>query len=80
MQNEVWDEDALLVSRCSLLQAFCATTPKTYPEAVRALCSQCVGSFPVIFSLETYVPAKALANRHCTDGNVSYPVRTVAEH
>lgn len=67
MQKEVWDEDALLVSRCSLLWAFCATTPKTYHEAGQALHSQCVGSFPFIFSLETYVPAKALANRHCTD-------------
>lgn len=49
MQNEVWDEDALLVSRCSLLRAFCATTPKTYHEAVQALRSQCVGSFPFYF-------------------------------
>lgn len=49
MQNEVWDEDALLVSRCSLLRAFHATTPKTYHEAVQALHSQCVGSFPFIF-------------------------------
>lgn len=40
-------------------------------EAVQALHSQCVGSSPSIFSLETYVPAKALANRHCTDWNVS---------
>lgn len=80
MQNEVWDEDALLVSRCSLLRACRATTPKPCPEAVRALHSQCVGSFPFIFSLETYVPAKALAKRHCTDGNVNYPARTVAEH
>lgn len=67
MQNEVWDEDALLVSRCSLLWAFCATTTTTYHEAVQALNSQCVGSFPFIFSLETYVPAKALANRRCTN-------------
>lgn len=36
-------------------------------EAVQALHSQRVGSSPSIFSLETYVPAKALANRHCTD-------------
>lgn len=49
MQNEVWDEDALLASRCSLLRAFHATTPKTYHEAVQALHSQCVGSFPFIF-------------------------------
>lgn len=49
MQNEVWDEDALPVSWCNLLRASCATTPKTCHEAVQALHSQCVGSFPFYF-------------------------------
>lgn len=63
MQNEVWDEDALPVSWGSLLWAFCATATKSYHETVQALNSQCVGSFPFIFSLETYVPAKAFSKQ-----------------
>lgn len=63
MQNEVWGEDALPVSGRRLLWAFHATTPKTHLGAAQALCAQWVGSFPFIFSLETYVPATAVANR-----------------
>lgn len=59
MQNEVWNEDALLASRCSLSGPM--------PGLSRLCILKYVGSFPSIFSLETYVPAKALANRHCTD-------------
>lgn len=48
MQNEVWDEHALLVSRCSLLQALCAVTQSPVVRLPR-LCVPHCRPFPFVF-------------------------------
>lgn len=76
MQNEVWDEYALLVSRRSLLQALCATT---HNPAVRlsGLCVPQCRSFSFRFSMRDLCACQSFLQ---TGAAPIDPVRTIAEH